>query len=646
MFFSFFPGNDLLRNGMWGIILLLLLLALTSFLGVVTSFMFLIPSVRPLVGNPSWSVRVPRRPRWPSSSSCSQHRRSLASFFHVGENVTVLPKSTGKGQDATEAVSILNGKISEVRGGGWYSVALVDDSSSAVSGRLLVVADEEVIKCRSTQLRSREDASSSTSSGNHIDNWNSTIDAEPVPPPTIINYDEMLVQAEEEVGSQKNVVVDDDLLQQLQLFQTYEKWVVFTDLHCAISTLETCLAVLDKVHREATDRHAGILFLGDWWHVRGSLRVDLLNAVLSQLSTWTQPMIMIPGNHDQTSWHTNDQHALRIFQNAYRIVRNDKTNSTSTVSTSGVLVLSYPTIFMNALFIPHVRDPSVLESILAAPTSPNIPTVFCHADVTGSSMNDNVVSQGGVSPLAFTGRTHVYTGHFHKPHVVQERIVYLGSPYETSLAEAEQDKAIVVLNRCENWRIDERLSMNALGKKHYKPTSVADFDRLIDILKAGDRVVYTQPRNQIQEERDAVESHAQQIRRLGAVVEVRPAITFPVSELMADRGRRRTELVAPSSLWRSFLDQQVDRGLIEKGQAEGLRTEGLTILDDVEKRSGATVAAVATPAAAGTTVATILQLDSVSIRGFGPFVEPQSYRLHDRGLVLLRGGNEDDGADR
>jgi Calcineurin-like phosphoesterase len=622
---------------MWGIFIFLLLSALTSFLGVVTSFMVLIPRFRPLVGNPSWSVRVPRRHRWPSSSSCSQHRRSLASFFHVGENVTVLPKSTSKGQDATEAVSVLNGRISEVRGGGWYSVALLDDSSSS-SGSMMLVADEEVIKCRSTQLRSREDASSSTSSGNHINNWNSTIDAEPVPPPTIINYDDM-VQAEE-IGSQKNVVDDDDLLQQLQLFQTYEKWVVFTDLHCAISTLETCLAVLDKVHREATDRHAGILFLGDWWHVRGSLRVDLLNAVLSQLSTWTQPMIMIPGNHDQTSWHTNDQHALRIFQNAYRIVPNDKTNTTA--STLGVLVLSYPTIFLNALFIPHVRDPSVLESILAAPASPNVPTVFCHADVTGSSMNDNVVSQGGVSPLAFTGRTHVYTGHFHKPHVVHERIVYLGSPYETSLAEAEQDKAIVVLNRHANWRIDERLSMNALGKKHYKPTTVADFDRLIDILKAGDRVVYTQPRNQIQEERDAVESHAQQIRRLGAVVEVRPATTFPVSELMADRGRRRTELVAPSSLWSSFMDQQVDRGLIEKDQAEGLRTEGLTILDDVEKRSGA---AVATPAA-GTTVATTLQLDSVSIRGFGPYVEAQSYQLNDRGLVLLRGVNEDDGADR
>ena len=46
---------------------------------------------------------------------------------------------------------------------------------------------------------------------------------------------------------------------------------------------------------------AGIIFLGDFWHVRGSLSVELLNRVLKCLKEWTQPVIMIPGNHDQVS---------------------------------------------------------------------------------------------------------------------------------------------------------------------------------------------------------------------------------------------------------------------------------------------------------------------------------------------------------
>ena len=48
---------------------------------------------------------------------------------------------------------------------------------------------------------------------------------------------------------------------------------------------------------------AGIIFLGDFWHVRGSLSVELLNRVLKCLKEWTQPVIMIPGNHDQAYIH-------------------------------------------------------------------------------------------------------------------------------------------------------------------------------------------------------------------------------------------------------------------------------------------------------------------------------------------------------
>lgn len=41
---------------------------------------------------------------------------------------------------------------------------------------------------------------------------------------------------------------------------------------------------------------------GDWWETRGTLPVEPLNAVLDELSTWTEaglPMLMLVGNHDQ-----------------------------------------------------------------------------------------------------------------------------------------------------------------------------------------------------------------------------------------------------------------------------------------------------------------------------------------------------------
>jgi predicted MPP superfamily phosphohydrolase len=76
---------------------------------------------------------------------------------------------------------------------------------------------------------------------------------------------------------------------------------MLTDLHCAPSTIDTCLQVLQRIHAQAVARNAGALFLGDFWHHRATICVDLLNNVLQELSSWQGPLIMIPGNHDQLS---------------------------------------------------------------------------------------------------------------------------------------------------------------------------------------------------------------------------------------------------------------------------------------------------------------------------------------------------------
>lgn len=90
-----------------------------------------------------------------------------------------------------------------------------------------------------------------------------------------------------------------------------DRWVVFSDLHVKASSIETCEQVLKIVHDAAVDRDAGVIFLGDFWHVRGSLNVELLNRVLYALQNWTQPVIMIPGNHDQVRYHPNKSSELR-----------------------------------------------------------------------------------------------------------------------------------------------------------------------------------------------------------------------------------------------------------------------------------------------------------------------------------------------
>jgi len=198
--------------------------------------------------------------------------------------------------------------------------------------------------------------------------------------------------------------------------------------------------VLNFVHQKAVEHDAGVLFLGDFWHFRGTLRVDVLNTVLDELAGWEQPLVMIPGNHDQVTLDGYN-HALKPLQNSFLV----------SDSIPGPLILSRPTVFGKALFIPYLRNNLVMEGVLKSKYSEAAEAIFCHADVTGASMNDLIVSQGGVSPGLFPTGIPIYSGHFHKPHTIRNAkgtsIEYIGSPYEVSLSEAQQDKKIVSV-RC------------------------------------------------------------------------------------------------------------------------------------------------------------------------------------------------------
>jgi hypothetical protein len=45
--------------------------------------------------------------------------------------------------------------------------------------------------------------------------------------------------------------------------------------------------------------------------------------------------------------------------------------------------------------------------------------IFCHADIQGASMNDNMRCREGLDISAFPPNLPIYSGHFHKPHTVR-----------------------------------------------------------------------------------------------------------------------------------------------------------------------------------------------------------------------------------
>lgn len=541
------------------------------------------------------------------------------------------------------------GVIEEHRGSGWYTMQLLDQNGIG----------KESIKVRGTRLSLVPKPMQGDSSFSHLGGFSTETPSfrsnpEPVnfPMPKIIDLD-----SQSHVSGSASTSMEKEYLHQVDFFRTIDRWIVFTDLHCAPSTMGATIATLDAVHASAVQQNAGILFLGDFWHHRGTLRVDCLNIVLEKLSTWTVPMVMIPGNHDQVTLD-GMVHGLTPLLHAYRVDTGGGTTC------PGPLVFTTPTVFKNALFVPHIRESAVLESVLRSPYSTHATALFVHADITGAYMNDLIVSREGVSPSAFPSGVPIYSGHFHKPHVVQKSgvsVEYLGSPYEISLSEAQQKKSLSVLDSSRGWICIEKIPMD-VGRKHFRPAGLESFLGLklsstdtkngeilgnqSTIVNAGDRVVISMDKDELSEMRRmvdigddcAVDHHVNHLRSGGVMVELRETKPSPIEAMSngmsnISSGSDWNEMTIEST-WKVYLDEEVRRGAMATERFEPIFNAGLELLQFVEEKT----AFEGHP--------TKLSFQSLTLEGFGPFESEVTYPLGGRGLVLLRGRNDDGGSDR
>ena len=600
--------------------------------------------------------------------------------WEVGDLVQILPKSAEDGELPQK------GEVLAIRGGGWYSIRLLSKS----------LGDSETIKCRGTRLerlafdindgkalpnpnsesttkKSSKTSSSSTKTMqeethdlpsstkeytefNHDEHSMASI-------PTIVDLDTYFPNLQEgtksidgtnnSIGGAVSSRVEKEMLEQAAHHATYEHWLAFTDLHCSPSTLDTCLEVLNIVHQTALNHpeQCGVLFLGDFWHHRGTLRVDCLNAILDAFSKWQVPLIMIPGNHDQVTLG-GDNHGLTPLANAYRI--QTKTGG----SVAGPLILSQPTLFRNGLFVPHIRNFDTLKAVVGSPQAQMSNALFLHAEVKGAMMNDRLISTNGISPSVFPSEKHIYSGHFHKPHMVRSKkkgsptVEYLGSPYQVSLAEAHQEKFLLVLDK--NWKCQERVPIS-VGRRHFRLSSVEELEsiQVIDpktnqiatledsvCVQKGDRIVLTHDQSLSSDlDTDAPwKAHVQSLREQGLMVEVRGTTTsrdnakdYPLETSLGTNNGIGFEELAPESVWKAYLDDALLRDSIHTDDEQKALLEcGLEILEELQDEESSTTSQSMTDQRD-------LKLTGLSVSGFGPFEEEIDYPLDNRGMVLLRG---------
>ncbi|KAL0033719.1 hypothetical protein WJX77_002381 [Trebouxia sp. C0004] len=366
---------------------------------------------------------------------------------------------------------------------------------------------------------------------------------------------------------------------------------MFSDLHVSVRTLDTCISVLQKIKKEATSRKAGILFLGDFWHARGALPVEPLNAILQEFESWRQPTLMLVGNHDQVSVGGLD-HALQPLAAAC----------------SAIHIVDVPTLYRDALWLPYRKDSAQLQEAIEG--AGDIKAVFAHADVMGAMMNESFQAKEGLPPDLFPKHVPTYTGHYHKPHTVADtNIRYIGSPYQVSRSEAGQQKELLVLDS--NWQELERIPLD-IGPRHFALSSATP--ALPADLRPGDKIKWTLPEPEAAEEAQKL---TQQLLDQGVEVEVvvpapQAAPRIPASESLGALALFHS-YAATVGMSQPALDAALDLLREYEGQGAQLKHE-----------------------------AAVVQLDEMELEGYGPFRESCTYDLTNRGFCVITGRNEDD----
>ena len=373
--------------------------------------------------------------------------------------------------------------------------------------------------------------------------------------------------------------------------------VVFSDLHVSHRTLPHCLEVLRFVHAQAVERDAGIIFLGDFWQERGRVPVEPLNAVIREISNWTQPFIAIPGNHDQVDLG-GLKHGLTPIEAA----------------SPTMTCLNGPQLLNGALWIPYRRDAEEVTATLEVYKG-DFNAVFCHIDVVGAFMNQAIQAGYGILPDELPSDVPIYTGHYHRPHNVEAKpnVCYVGSAYQCSHHEAGDQKRLLVL-RESDWTVVEEIPVD-IGPRHFTmPVGAVPAQQALGTFRSGDRLIIdsTEPEPRWDANlREAVDA----VRSLGTSVDVR------VKPKEAEARIADADTMTDEDLWRAYA------GTMD--MPDDVETEGMSVLHDTDKAETLTVGQQD------------VRFIAVTLSGYGPFVKEVTYPLSGRGAVLVTGANED-----
>jgi DNA repair exonuclease SbcCD nuclease subunit len=177
-----------------------------------------------------------------------------------------------------------------------------------------------------------------------------------------------------------------------------------------------------------------LIHLGDFFDSRQSINLKVLNLGISiaeeMSSIFVDGVYVIIGNHDIFGKNTNDVNSLKSIK-----------------WIPGINVLEDPVTLelpdKNFFLMPWRRDHNAEMETLDLINPHDV--LCCHADIRGLKFNKYVNVESGADVTKFRKFTKVYSGHIHYAQK-HENITMLGSPYELTRSDMDNQKSITVLN--------------------------------------------------------------------------------------------------------------------------------------------------------------------------------------------------------
>lgn len=364
-----------------------------------------------------------------------------------------------------------------------------------------------------------------------------------------------------------------------------KQMLLFSDLHLSVKTYDTSLKVLRHVHQQAKVHNVSIGFLGDFFdHVynKGTLPVNILNGLMRFFETeWSVPMIMIPGNHDYFD-ASETEHGLTPFKYASKFIT----------------ILDEPTVINRQLWVPWRRCNTKLQQILQQ--HPDVDVIFGHFDIIGFKLNPTKISTEGLVQAVLPKDKPIYTGHYHTPQV-HHNIRYLGSPYQLSLSEAEDQKSLIIID--EQYQVKNQLPLD-IGPKQYK-WSLEELTQRHSILQSADRVVVSAAAT------ENVLSIVSQLEARGVTIHIKKKIVTTTTRI------EQQHCLTPSALFQNYGDRlkidQCSRAWHVVEEWIGQERPQL-----IQKSAD-------------------VRPTKLDISGFGPFKGPVTLALEGQGFTLISG---------